>query len=41
MNGAIERAENLAKQVVKEFPEYAKTAQEIFPDIEFEKGDSE
>lgn len=41
VNGAIERAENLAKQVVKEFPEYAKTAQEIFPDIEFEKGDSE
>ena len=41
VNGAIERAENLAKQVVKEFPEYAKTAQEIFPDIEFEKAEEE
>ena len=36
VNGAIERSTALAKEVVKEFPEYAKTAKEIFPDIEFE-----
>ena len=37
VNGAVERAETLAKEIVKQYPDYAKTAQEIFPDIEFEK----
>ena len=36
VNGAIERAEFCAKQSVKEFPEYLKIAQKIFPDIKFE-----
>ena len=36
VNGAVERSEALAKESVKQFPEYAKTAQEIFPDIKFE-----
>ena len=36
VNGAVERAEALAKDAVKQFPEYAKAAQEIFPDIKFE-----
>ena len=36
VNGAVERAEALAKETVKQFPEYLKTAQEIFPDIKFE-----
>ena len=34
---AIERAETLAKAAVKEFPDYLKTAQQIFPDIKFEE----
>jgi hypothetical protein len=34
---AIERAETLAKAAVKEFPDYLKTAQSIFPDISFEE----
>lgn len=34
---ALERAETLAKASVKEFPEYLKTAQSIFPDIKFEE----
>ena len=34
---AIERAETLAKAAVKEFPDYLKTAQAIFPDIKFEE----
>ena len=33
---AMERAEELAKASVKEFPEYLKTAQAIFPDVKFE-----
>ena len=41
INGAIERSEMLAKQVVMQFPEGAKTLQEIFPDIEFEKAADE
>ena len=38
---AMERAETLAKAAVKEFPEYLKTAQAIFPDIKFEEGAEE
>ena len=41
VNGAVERSEALAKEVVKQFPEGAKTVQEIFPDIQFEKTDDE
>ena len=37
VNGAMERSEVLVKEVVKNFPEYQKTAQEIFPDIKFEE----
>ena len=33
---AMERAEELAKAAVKEFPDYLKTAQSIFPDVKFE-----
>ena len=36
---AVERAETLAKAAVKEFPEYLKTAQAIFPDIKFEEAE--
>ena len=36
---AMERAETLAKAAVKEFPDYLKTAQAIFPDIKFEEAD--
>ena len=36
VNGALERSETLVKEVVKIFPDYQKTAQEIFPDIKFE-----
>ena len=39
VNGAVERAEKLAQETVKQFPEYRKTAQEIFPDIKFEEAD--
>ena len=39
VNGAIERSEALAKETVKEFPEYLKVAQEIFPDIKFEESE--
>lgn len=35
VNGAVEKGEELAKKVVEEFPEYAKTAKEIFPEITF------
>ena len=35
------RAETLAKQAVKEFPEYVKTAREIFPDVKFEVSEEE
>ena len=34
---AIERSETLAKAAVKEFPDYLKTAQAIFPEIKFEE----
>ena len=36
VNGAVERAEFLAKETVKQFPEYLPTAQAIFPEIKFE-----
>ena len=36
---AMERAETLAKAAVKEFPDYLKTAQAIFPDIKFEEAE--
>ena len=36
VNGALERAETIVKEVVKQFPDYQKTAHEIFPDITFE-----
>ena len=36
VNGAVEKAETLAKETVKQFPEYANTAKEIFPDIKFD-----
>ena len=38
---ALERAETLAKASVKEFPEYLKTAQAIFPEIKFEEATDE
>lgn len=36
VNGALERAETLVKATVREFPDYEKTAKEIFPDVKFE-----
>ena len=36
VNGAVERAEALAKEAVKQFPEYVKTAKDIFTEIKFE-----
>ena len=41
VNGALERSETLVKEVVKQFAEYQKTAQDIFPDIKFEDQESE
>ena len=41
VNGAMERSEILVKEVVKNFPEYQKTAQEIFPDVKFEETNEE
>ena len=41
VNGALERSETLVKEVVKQFAEYQKTAQDIFPDIKFEDSASE
>ena len=40
-SNALERAETLAKASVKEFPEYLKTAQAIFPEIKFEEATEE
>ena len=34
---ALELSEKLAKEAVKQFPDYQKTASEIFPDIKFEE----
>ena len=36
VNGAAERSVQLAKDAVKQFPEYATIAKEIFPEIKFE-----
>jgi len=36
VNGAVERSEVLAKETVKQFPDYAKVLREIFPAIKFE-----
>ena len=41
VNGALERSEALVKEVVKHFPDYQKTAQDIFPDIKFEDAKEE
>ena len=41
VNGAMERSEVLVKEVVKNFPDYQKTAHEIFPDIKFEEATEE
>ena len=41
VNGALERSETLVKEVVKQFAEYQKTAQEIFPNIKFADSESE
>ncbi len=41
VNGAIERAETLVKETVKEFPDYQKTAHEFFPEITFEESTTE
>ena len=36
VNGAIERSEKLVQESVKQFPEYGKVAQGIFPDMKLE-----
>ena len=36
VNGAIERSEKLAQEAVRQFPEYADVARELFPDMKFE-----
>jgi hypothetical protein len=36
VNGAIERSEKLVQEAVKQFPEYGKVAQGIFPDMKLE-----
>ena len=41
VNGAMERAEALVKEVVKQFPDYEKTAHEIFPEIKFDAATEE
>jgi len=41
VNGAVEKAETLAKETVKQFPDYANTAKEIFPDIKFDDAATE
>ena len=41
VNGAVEKGESLAKKAVADFPEYQKTAQEIFPAVNFEDGEKE
>ena len=41
VNGATEYAEQLVKQTIEAFPEYAKTAKEMFPDIEIEAATEE
>jgi len=41
VTGAIERSEELVKRTIKEFPDYEKTAREIFPDIKLEESTQE
>ena len=41
VNGAIERSEKLAQEAVKQFPEYGKVAQELFPNMKFEGASDE
>lgn len=41
VNGALDRAKTLVKTTVAQFPEYAKTAKDIFPDMEIEGGAEE
>ena len=41
VNGALDRAQTLVKTTVAQFPEYAKTAKVIFPDMEIEGGAEE
>ena len=41
VNGAIERAEQLVKEVVMQFPDYSNVAKEIFPNIKFENSTEE
>ena len=46
VNGAVERGNELMRKVVAQFPDYEKTAKDIFPDMSFDeeaaaKGDSE
>ena len=35
VEGAAERSQQLVQEAVKQFPEYAKTAKDIFPDMTF------
>ena len=37
VNGATERADKIVKTVVSQFPDYEKTAKEIFPDMTFDE----
>ena len=41
VNGAVERSEQLAREAVKQFPEYANVAQELFPNLKFEGASEE
>ena len=41
VNGAMERAEAIVKEAVKQFPDYEKTAHEIFPEIKFDAATEE
>lgn len=41
VNGATERADKIVKTVVSQFPDYEKTAKEIFPDMTFDEAQEE
>ena len=41
VDGATQKAETLAKEVVKQFADYEKTMKEIFPDLSFEASDDD
>ncbi len=41
VNGATERADKIVKTVVSQFPDYEKTAKEIFPDMTFDEAKEE